>query len=223
MKRITVSSLLLCILMTGSLYAQFDGQNGQSSFYTEVEQENRPDFLQMEEEAMLLERWNQSLSVLGLQNVAVLQEVELGELQSEVQLAQLRLQQEIQGIITQIDQLEQRNSRLLQTHQQLAEEVLDLGTESELIAGMEDTEEGEAEILRQNEYEIAALTRNLRQNRSEISRNDRRIVSHSETLMEKEGELVLVEQQADAVSFLTSNFQRFQQTRTYALNTAIAR
>ncbi|MEL6590890.1 MAG: hypothetical protein AAFQ68_12450, partial [Bacteroidota bacterium] len=181
------------------------------------------DFLQMEEEAMLLERWNQSLSVLGLQNVAVLQEVELGELQSEVQLAQLRLQQEIQGIITQIDQLEQRNSRLLQTHQQLAEEVLDLGTESELIAGMEDTEEGEAEILRQNEYEIAALTRNLRQNRSEISRNDRRIVSHSETLMEKEGELVLVEQQADAVSFLTSNFQRLQQTRTYALNTAIAR
>lgn len=223
MKRITVSSLLLCILMTGSLYAQFDGQNGQSSFYTEVEQENRPDFLQMEEEAMLLERWNQSLSVLGLQNVAVLQEVELGELQSEVQLAQLRLQQEIQGIITQIDQLEKRNFRLLQTHQQLAEEVLDLGTESEMIAAMEEKEEAESEILHQNQQEIVAITRNLEQNRMEISRNDQQIVSQSETLMEKEGELIEVVQQVEAVSFLTSNFQRIQQARTYALNTAIAR
>ena len=57
MKRISVSSLLICFVMTtGSLYAQFDGQNGQASFYSEVEQENRPDFLKMEEEAMLMKQ-----------------------------------------------------------------------------------------------------------------------------------------------------------------------
>ncbi|MFK7925234.1 MAG: hypothetical protein AB8H47_24985 [Bacteroidia bacterium] len=222
MKRISVSSLLICFVMTGSLYAQFDGQNGQTSFYTEVEEENRPDFLQMEEESMLIERWDNALSTLGFKNVSVLQEVQLEELQQEIRREQLELQKEIQQIVSLLDQLENRNEQLLSLHRSLCAELLSLGEELELIASMTEKDESEEDLIREDQSEINAIAATLDKHRQEISNNDLQAIDYQQMLMDRESDLQDVVAQVEAISFLTSNMQRIQQYRSYTLNTVVA-
>lgn len=209
-------------MTTGSLYAQFDGQNGQASFYSEVEQENRPDFLKMEEEAMLIERWDNALSTLGIKNVSVFQEMQLQELQAEIQREQSEIQKEIQQIVSLLDQLENRNGHLIALHRSLSAELLDLGEELELIKSMQAKDEGEEDLMRENQSEIDAIAATLDKHRQEISNNDLQLVDYQQMLMNREAQLEEVVQQAEAVSYLAKNYQRMQQYREYALNTVVA-
>ncbi|MEL7532475.1 MAG: hypothetical protein AAFN10_14250, partial [Bacteroidota bacterium] len=81
---------------------------------------------------------------------------------------------------------------------------------------------GEEDLMRENQSEINAIAATLDKHRQEISNNNLQSVDYQQMLMNRESQLEEVGQQADAVSFLASNYQRIKQYREYALNTAVA-
>ena len=212
MKLYSISTLVFFLLLSGSLFAQFDGQNGQASFYTEVEQENRPSFLKMEEEAMLVERWQDAADKLGLQNVAIVEEMNLEEIRNTLQMdwnAQLRLNQSINDYL---EQLSARNEQLRGLQVNMTEMMVDLETENELYTDMgSELTEDEAEILEDNRSEIGTLSLELDNYQMEMERNDSEILVQIDRLLENETQLNELTEQQEAVSTLIA-YQKYQQT-----------
>jgi hypothetical protein len=217
MKLYSISTLVF-LLLSGSLFGQFDGQNGQASFYTEVEQENRPSFLKMEEEAMLVERWQDAADKLGLQNVAIVEELDLDEIRNTLQMdwnAQFRLNQSINDYL---EQLSTRNEQLRGLQSNMARMMLDLETENELYTDMgADLAEDEAEILEENRSEIGNISLELDNYQMEMERNDTEILVQIDRLLENETQLHELAEQQEAVSTLIAYQKHLQTVREMAV------
>lgn len=200
MKLSFFSSLVLFLLLTSPLFGQFDGHNGQSSFHSEVEEENRPSFLRIEEETLLIERWQSALNTLGLENVSTYEEIDLEEMQSVVQREWNQFYLANQKLYGYIDQLEIRNEQLRSLRLGLAQVMLELQSENEHFTAMgESLTESESEILEENKAEIRALARELDNYEAELTRNEYALVDQVSALMDNEMQLRGINEEKEAL------------------------
>lgn len=209
MKLNSLCSLVLFLLFSSSLFAQFDGHNGQSSFYEEVEEENRPSFLQVEEENMLVERWQTALNTLGLENVSVLEEINLEELQVAIQQEWNQFLQVNQQLNDYIDQLESRNSQLQSLQIAMSKMMIDMEEENHLFTAMEkDQTEVEADIVNENTAEMQTLALELLTYQMEIEQNEGLLVQQINALLENEAQLSTLTDEKEAVMMIAAAKQQ---------------